>query len=71
MASRSTKARPNRFNMLLTEDEHAMLVGLAQAQGLTASDVLRQLLRAAFVRDRFGLNEERKGKRNGRTNPGR
>lgn len=42
--------RNERFNMLLSDDEVVMLRVLADARGLTASDLFRTLLRDAFGR---------------------
>ena len=45
--------REKRLHMLLSDDEDRMLRALADDAGLTASDIVRQLIRAAFI-DRFG-----------------
>ena len=45
-------SRPHRFNMMLSTLEHEMLTEIAEARGLTAADVFRQLLRMAH-RDEF------------------
>jgi|HubBroStandDraft_6_1064221.scaffolds.fasta_scaffold2133237_1 hypothetical protein len=39
--------RDRRFNMLLSEDEETMLRELAEEQGVSASDVVRTLVRNA------------------------
>jgi hypothetical protein len=41
--------RDRRFNMLLSEEEERFLRALAEADGLTASDYLRQLVRREFL----------------------
>lgn len=45
-------SRTVRLHMLLSEDERAMLTGLAAAEGLTWSDVVRQLIRRAHGKAR-------------------
>jgi hypothetical protein len=45
--------REKRLHLLLSDDEDRMLRALADDAGLTASDIVRQLIRAAFI-DRFG-----------------
>jgi len=39
--------RSHRFNMMVSEKEHGMLTELADLRGVSAADVLRQLLREA------------------------
>ncbi len=41
--------RPNQFKMLLSDEEVQILRDLADKQGLTASDYLRQLLRREYA----------------------
>jgi hypothetical protein len=41
--------RPNQFKMLLSDDEVQILRDLADRQGLTASDYLRQLIRREYA----------------------
>ncbi len=41
--------RDRRFNMMLSDDEDRMLRALAEGEGLSASDVVRQLIRKAFI----------------------
>ncbi len=40
--------RTHNFNVRLSDDEHAMLVALADAKGLTASDLVRQFVRRSY-----------------------
>jgi len=42
--------RSRNFRAMFTEDEHRMIHALARAKGLTASDVVRQLVRDAWFR---------------------
>jgi hypothetical protein len=41
--------RDRRFNMMLSEDEDRMLRAIAEAEGLSASDIVRQLVRREFI----------------------
>ena len=43
--------------MMMTKDELVMLRHLAESQGLTSSDVLRTLMRAAFKKSIGAKNE--------------
>jgi hypothetical protein len=49
MSSASGAPRDRRFNMLLSEQEERMLRTMAEADGLTASDLLRQMIRREFL----------------------
>jgi hypothetical protein len=44
--------RDKRLHMLLSDDEDRMLRALAAADGLSSSDIVRQLVRKAFA-ERF------------------
>jgi hypothetical protein len=46
-------ARDEKFQLRLTGDERRMLEAIAEYQGLSASDKIRQLIREAFV-ETFG-----------------
>jgi hypothetical protein len=41
--------REKRLHMLLSDEEDRMLRALADADGLTASDIVRQLIRRTFM----------------------
>jgi hypothetical protein len=41
--------RDRRLSMLISEDEHTMLRALAEKEGLTASDWIRQSIRRAHA----------------------
>ena len=41
--------RSNRFNMRLSDEEQRMLDHLADGRGLTASDLLRTMIRDAYL----------------------
>jgi hypothetical protein len=45
--------RPKLLNVRMTEQEIAMVKELADAEGLSQSDIIRQLVRKAHV-DQFG-----------------
>lgn len=50
----ATETRDRRFNMVMSEREHAMLTELAEARGaVSVSDVVRALIRQAH-RAEFG-----------------
>jgi hypothetical protein len=45
--------RDARFNMVMSPDERGMLQALAEAEGLSESDVLRRFVRQAYAQQ-FG-----------------
>ena len=60
--------RAHRFNLMLSMGEHEMLTEMADAHGLSAADVLRQLLRQAY-REEFAapvLAGKKSAKKRGR-----
>ena len=54
--------RNRRLSMLISEDERAMLQQVADADGLTPSDYIRQHIRRAHA-ERFGAAKAKKRKR--------
>jgi hypothetical protein len=47
--SMASVERKGQFHMRLSEGEENMLRALADAEGLTASDLVRQMIRRAFM----------------------
>jgi hypothetical protein len=45
------KPAPRQLHVLLSEEDHAKLVALSRATETGASDVIRQLIRAAKVKE--------------------
>lgn len=45
--------RNRRLNLLISDEEHAMLAALAEKRGITASDVVRMFIRDAYA-EAFG-----------------
>jgi hypothetical protein len=54
--------RTKLFNVLLSPEEMAMLRQLADDDGLTAADVLRQFIRRTYA-ERHGATKSKKPKR--------
>ena len=45
------KPAPRQLHVLLSEEDHAKLAALSQATNTGASDVIRQLIRAARIKE--------------------
>lgn len=45
------KPAPRQLHVLLSEEDHAKLVALSRATSTGASDVIRQLIRAARIKE--------------------
>jgi hypothetical protein len=45
----STEKRPNQLKVMLSDAERAKLYKLAKIEGLSVSDIMRRLLRAAEI----------------------
>ena len=54
------KDRGRYITIRASDDEAAMLRALAEAEGITGSDVLRMFIRRAYA-ERFGQKKPRKG----------
>lgn len=45
----SGRRRQHNFNIRLSDEEYEMLRSLAESEGLTASDVVRQIVRKRYA----------------------